>query len=130
LQKLHYDSATFHLRENKKKVYLPSYIHSLRCSIDQKYSVMDCTEKERWNVLMFLARNYVERMYNNMPKHCFFSLHTHMKISSDGSMHIVKQNGYLETRVLCEQINKQTPNEMMAVVEKTTGWYEKVNRKC
>lgn len=41
---------------------------------------------------------------------------------SDGSMHIVKQNGYLETRVLCEQINKQTPNEMMAVVEKTTGW--------
>ncbi|KAL7016238.1 hypothetical protein ACKWTF_009969 [Chironomus riparius] len=40
---------------------------------------------------------------------------------NDGSMHIVKQNGYLETRVLCEQINKQTPNEMMAVVEKTTG---------
>jgi hypothetical protein len=42
---------------------------------------------------------------------------------SDGSMHIVKQNGYLETRVLCEQINKQTPDEMMAVVEKTTGWW-------
>lgn len=38
-------------------------------------------------------------------------------------MHIVKSNGYLETRVLCEQINKQTPNEMMAVVEKTSGWY-------
>lgn len=40
-------------------------------------------------------------------------------------MHIVKSNGYLETRVLCEQINKQTPNEMMAVVEKTSGWYVK-----
>ncbi|KAG5672930.1 hypothetical protein PVAND_003018 [Polypedilum vanderplanki] len=40
---------------------------------------------------------------------------------NDGSMHIVKQNGYLETRVLCEQINKQTPTEMMAVVEKTSG---------
>lgn len=38
-------------------------------------------------------------------------------------MLIVKQNGYLETRVLCEQINKQTPNEMMAVVEKTSGWW-------
>lgn len=41
---------------------------------------------------------------------------------SDGSMHIVKQNGYLETRVLCEQINKQTPVEMMAVVHHAIGW--------
>ncbi|CAO1439869.1 unnamed protein product [Diamesa serratosioi] len=39
----------------------------------------------------------------------------------DGSMHIVKQNGYLETRVLCEQINKQTTVEMMAVVHHATG---------
>jgi hypothetical protein len=54
------------------------------------------------------------KMYNipNSPLSC-----------SDGSMHIVKQSGYLETRVLCEQINKQTPSEMMAVVEKTSGWY-------
>jgi len=37
-------------------------------------------------------------------------------------MHIVKQNGYLETRVLCEQINKQTPVEMMAVVHQAMGW--------
>ncbi|CRK89434.1 CLUMA_CG003182, isoform B [Clunio marinus] len=40
---------------------------------------------------------------------------------NDGSMHIVKQNGYLETRVLCEQINKQTAVEMMAVVHHAMG---------
>lgn len=41
---------------------------------------------------------------------------------SDGSMHILKQTGYMETRALCEQINKQTTNEMQAVVHYTTGW--------
>ena len=41
---------------------------------------------------------------------------------SDGSMHITKSNGVLETRALCEQINKQTSHEMMAVVHYTTGW--------
>jgi hypothetical protein len=45
-----------------------------------------------------------------------------MSAYSDGSMHIVKQNGYLETRFLCEQINKQTLTEMMAVVHYTSGW--------
>uniref|UniRef100_A0A336MFF1 CSON014129 protein n=1 Tax=Culicoides sonorensis TaxID=179676 RepID=A0A336MFF1_CULSO len=34
---------------------------------------------------------------------------------SDGSMHILKQSGYMETRALCEQINKQTEDEMQAV---------------
>lgn len=29
----------------------------------------------------------------------------------------------METRALCEQINKQTATEMMAVVHYTTGWY-------
>lgn len=55
-------------------------------------------------------------------KKTFYSQFQLSHSHSDGSMHIVKQNGYLETRVLCEQINKQTPDEMMAVVEKTTGW--------
>jgi hypothetical protein len=62
-----------------------------------------------------------------MPKHYVIKMLSSLSLSfprSDGSMHIVKQNGYLETRVLCEQINKQTPTEMMAVVEKTSGWYE------
>ncbi|XP_055847467.1 uncharacterized protein LOC129913071 isoform X2 [Episyrphus balteatus] len=40
---------------------------------------------------------------------------------NDGSMHIIKPNGYMETRALCEQINKQTATEMMAVVHYTTG---------
>uniref|UniRef100_A0A336N2X1 CSON009864 protein n=2 Tax=Culicoides sonorensis TaxID=179676 RepID=A0A336N2X1_CULSO len=40
---------------------------------------------------------------------------------SDGSMHILKQSGYMETRALCEQINKQTEDEMQAVVHYTTG---------
>lgn len=39
-------------------------------------------------------------------------------------MHITKPSGYMETRALCEQINKQTPTEMMAVVHYTTGWYK------
>lgn len=37
-------------------------------------------------------------------------------------MHITKPSGYMETRALCEQINKQTQTEMMAVVHYTTGW--------
>lgn len=40
---------------------------------------------------------------------------------SDGSLHIVKPSGYMEARALCEQINKQTATEMMAVVHHTTG---------
>ncbi|XP_037029362.1 uncharacterized protein LOC119069418 isoform X3 [Bradysia coprophila] len=40
---------------------------------------------------------------------------------NDGSMHITKQSGFMETRALCEQINKQTATEMMAVVHYTTG---------
>lgn len=40
---------------------------------------------------------------------------------SDGSLHIVKPSGYMEARALCEQINKQTTTEMMAVVHHTTG---------
>lgn len=38
-------------------------------------------------------------------------------------MHITRQSGAMETRALCEQINKQTPTEMMAVVHYTTGWW-------
>ncbi|ALC45334.1 CG16791 [Drosophila busckii] len=41
--------------------------------------------------------------------------------ANDGSVHIIKPNGYMETRALCEQINKQTSTEMMAVVHYTTG---------
>ncbi|XP_030374318.1 uncharacterized protein LOC115623902 isoform X2 [Scaptodrosophila lebanonensis] len=41
--------------------------------------------------------------------------------SNDGSVHIIKPNGYMETRAFCEQINKQTATEMMAVVHYTTG---------
>jgi len=37
-------------------------------------------------------------------------------------MHIIKPSGSMETRALCEQINKQTSTEMMAVVHYTTGW--------
>ncbi|XP_017484335.1 PREDICTED: uncharacterized protein LOC108373008, partial [Rhagoletis zephyria] len=40
---------------------------------------------------------------------------------NDGSVHIIKPNGFMETRALCEQINKQTSTEMMAVVHYTTG---------
>ncbi|XP_073819470.1 argus isoform X2 [Musca autumnalis] len=41
--------------------------------------------------------------------------------SNDGSIHIIKPNGYMDTRALCEQINKQTATEMMSVVHYTTG---------
>lgn len=37
-------------------------------------------------------------------------------------MHITKQSGLMETRALCEQINKQTSAEMQAVVHSTTRW--------
>lgn len=43
-------------------------------------------------------------------------------LNSDGSMHITKQSGLMETRALCEQINKQTSAEMQAVVHSTTRW--------
>lgn len=42
--------------------------------------------------------------------------------SSDGSMHIVKANGHMEMRALCEQINKQTPTESQIIVHQTSGW--------
>lgn len=41
---------------------------------------------------------------------------------SDGSIHITKRNGVIETRALCEQINKQTAAEVTAIVHYTTGW--------
>lgn len=42
--------------------------------------------------------------------------------SSDGSMHISKPNGHMETRALCEQINKNTMYETQVIVHQTTGW--------
>lgn len=42
--------------------------------------------------------------------------------SSDGSMHITKSNGHMETRALCEQINKNTATETQVIVHQTTGW--------
>uniref|UniRef100_A0A2M4CSQ6 Uncharacterized protein n=1 Tax=Anopheles darlingi TaxID=43151 RepID=A0A2M4CSQ6_ANODA len=41
--------------------------------------------------------------------------------ASDGSLHIKKPNGHTVARSLCEQINKQTASEMMAVVHHTMG---------
>ncbi|XP_052862250.1 uncharacterized protein LOC128268968 isoform X2 [Anopheles cruzii] len=41
--------------------------------------------------------------------------------ASDGSLHIKKPNGHTVARSLCEQINKQTSSEMMAVVHHTMG---------
>lgn len=43
---------------------------------------------------------------------------------NDGTIHITKEKptSYLESRAVCEQINKQTQNETMMVVEQTTGW--------
>lgn len=45
---------------------------------------------------------------------------------NDGTIHITKEKPTqrLESRAVCEQINKQTANETMMVVEQTTGWYE------
>jgi type IV secretory pathway VirD2 relaxase len=45
---------------------------------------------------------------------------------NDGTIHITKEKPTqrLESRAVCEQINKQTVNETMMVVEQTTGWYE------
>lgn len=43
-------------------------------------------------------------------------------ISSDGSMHILKPNGHMETRALCEQINKNAATETQVIVHQTTGW--------
>lgn len=38
-------------------------------------------------------------------------------------MHITKSNGHMETRALCEQINKNTATETQVIVHQTTGWY-------
>lgn len=45
---------------------------------------------------------------------------------NDGTIHITREkpSQRLESRAVCEQINKQTANETMMVVEQTTGWYE------
>lgn len=43
--------------------------------------------------------------------------------NSDGSMHVLKSNGHMETRALCEQINKQTSTESQVIAHQTTGWY-------
>lgn len=45
------------------------------------------------------------------------------KIYSEGSLHIMKSNNHLETRALCEQINKQTSTETELVVHQTSGWW-------
>lgn len=43
---------------------------------------------------------------------------------NDGTIHITKEKPTqrLESRAVCEQINKQTANETIMVVETTTGW--------
>ncbi|XP_031633309.1 uncharacterized protein LOC116347051 isoform X3 [Contarinia nasturtii] len=40
---------------------------------------------------------------------------------SDGSMHILKPNGHMETRAFCEQINKNALTETQVIVHQTTG---------
>lgn len=47
------------------------------------------------------------------------------KCRPDGTIHITKEKPTqrLESRAVCEQINKQTANETIMVVEQTTGWY-------
>ncbi|KAM7363609.1 argus isoform 3-T3 [Cochliomyia hominivorax] len=55
------------------------------------------------------------------PRHWHVLMGNMYKYHSDGSIHIIKPNGYMETRALCEQINKQTATEMMSVVHYTTG---------
>lgn len=37
-------------------------------------------------------------------------------------MHILKANGHMETRALCEQINKNAASETQVIVHQTTGW--------
>ncbi|CAO1439859.1 unnamed protein product [Diamesa serratosioi] len=60
------------------------------------------------------------------PKH-WHSLNGEVAFSvhqkNDGTIHITKEKptSYLESRAVCEQINKQTQNETMMVVEQTTG---------
>lgn len=45
---------------------------------------------------------------------------------NDGTIHITREKPTqrLESRAVCEQINKNAENEKMMVVEQTTGWYE------
>lgn len=56
-----------------------------------------------------------------------FSSNCYPFIHSDGSMHILKANGHMETRALCEQINKQTSVESQVIAHQTTGWYVIIN---
>lgn len=48
-----------------------------------------------------------------------------LPLRNDGTIHITKEKPTqrLESRAVCEQINKQTANETIMVVEQTTGWY-------
>lgn len=64
-------------------------------------------------------------LYDN--EQFFFSSLLFISANSDGSMHITKPNGIMETRALCEQINRQTATEMQAIVHHTTGWYVHTN---
>lgn len=53
------------------------------------------------------------------------SLPLNFQNRNDGTIHITKEKPTqrLESRAVCEQINKQTANETIMVVEQTTGWY-------
>lgn len=57
---------------------------------------------------------------------CWWQYLTHSLIyRNDGTIHITRERPTLrlESRAVCEQINKQTANETIMVVEQTTGWY-------
>jgi hypothetical protein len=61
--------------------------------------------------------NYLKHFSNFLPLSLSLS-------RNDGTIHITKEKPTqrLESRAVCEQINKQTANETIMVVEQTTGW--------
>ena len=63
--------------------------------------------------------------YCNFPFFSLLSFPIHLGNRNDGTIHITKEKPTqrLESRAVCEQINKQTANETIMVVEQTTGWY-------
>lgn len=72
----------------------------------------------------------VMRVHLNYLKH--FSNFPLISHRNDGTIHITKEKpqSRLESRAVCEQINKQTANETIMVVEQTTGWWVWLGKLC
>lgn len=74
---------------------------------------------------MFVEAHNAQGRFNSSLYCKFFTKQLVSWNRNDGTIHITKEKPTqrLESRAVCEQINKKTANETIMVVEQTTGWY-------